>query len=194
MIRALLNKFPGWRWRPRIIRRNAHETPPYLTRWYLTRMPSVPDGSFPYSVEGHPKPGITGDDSSYSLFLHKFGQDDKDADPHNHPWAWAVSLILKGGYIEERYDSRTGKSAFIPRPAPCINFIKHSDYHRVALVNGEPAWSLFFTGPQVSSWGFIDRKTRKFMFWQEYFGKHSNGTAKTVRDADWHLELGEEKF
>lgn len=174
MIRQLINKTIGWRWRPRTIRRDPKQVPPYLTRWYLTRIPTMPDGSFPFDKLGTPKPGALGDDSSYSLFLHKFGQDDED-DPHNHPWSWAVSFIFKGGYIEERYDPETGKSTYRPRPAPCINFIKHGDYHRVVLVDGEPAWSLFLTGRQVSSWGFIDRRTHKFVHWATYFKRFTNG-------------------
>lgn len=178
IIATLINKTIGWRWRPRTIRRPGQALV-YLKRWYLSKMPTMPNGSFPFDRLGTPKPGLIGDDSSYSLFLHRFGLDDED-DPHNHPWTWAVSFIFSGGYIEERYDPTTGKLEYFPRPAPCINFITHKDYHRVILVDGKPAWSLFLTGRQVSSWGFIDRKTRKWIHWEKYFQKSKNDVHKVV--------------
>lgn len=57
------------------------EGKPYLTRYTL------------FSV-----PGKNG-----AIFLHHFHSSDKaDGDLHNHPWKWAQSLILKGGYYEKK--------------------------------------------------------------------------------------------
>lgn len=35
------------------------------------------------------------------LFLHRFRRGDEDRELHNHPW-WGLSLVLVGGYLEER--------------------------------------------------------------------------------------------
>ena len=66
-IRRLFNVLIGWRWRPRTIRRDPRQFPPYLARWYLTKIPTMPDGSFPFDTLGEPRAGIQNDDSSYSL-------------------------------------------------------------------------------------------------------------------------------
>ena len=39
------------------------------------------------------------------VFLHRFHRPDDDRGPHNHPWRWAASLILTGGYLESRVES-----------------------------------------------------------------------------------------
>lgn len=37
-----------------------------------------------------------------SVYLHCFHRSDEDRDLHNHPWDKSVSLVLWGGYVEER--------------------------------------------------------------------------------------------
>lgn len=154
--------------RPRTIRRSISEVVPYLTRWYLTKMPRMTDGSFPFDKYGTPREGIIEDDRGRAFWIHRFGQDDED-DPHNHPWEWAISFILSGGYIEWRFDPKTGRETVRVLQAPAVNIIKHDTFHRVNLIGGEEAWSLFIPGPKTSSWGVIDMTTRTYRGWREYF-------------------------
>lgn len=82
------------------------------------------------------------------LYLHFIAQADADRHLHNHPWSWCRSLIIRGGYLEERSRNRF----FWRRPFSWLRLTQHS-YHRIALV--EPnTWTLFFVGPRVQSWGF----------------------------------------
>lgn len=87
-----------------------------------------------------------------SVYLHHFIRPDEDRELHNHPWKWAVSVTLAGGYTEERFDSSGGivtrRTRFLS-----VNFIRGTDYHRVAELHGE-TWTLFLAGPKTSSWGF----------------------------------------
>lgn len=167
MIEKLLERLTR-NWKARTIRRDLSVEPPYLTRWYLRHMPKMPDGSFPFDEIGRPRPGAVDNDESYSVFLHRFGQDDED-DVHDHPWEWACSLILFGGYIEERYDTVADKyTTRVLRPFE-VNFLRHTDFHRVTLIGGQPCWSLFITGKRTKSWGFIDRKTGLYYHWSTYF-------------------------
>lgn len=92
-----------------------------------------------------------------SLYLHRFHIPDQDLAPHNHPWRWAVSWVLTGGYTEERlvpslhpYASYIESRDLMPGR---MNIIQHSDYHRVARLHGE-TWTLFLVGPKATSWGF----------------------------------------
>lgn len=37
-----------------------------------------------------------------NVYLHKIARSDDDPDPHDHPWSF-VSLILKNGYMDQRF-------------------------------------------------------------------------------------------
>ena len=83
-------------------------------------------------------------------------------------WKWALSLVLVGGYIEER------RNRFVPwmvvrrvlRPWS-FNFLRPRDFHRVDLIDGE-AWTLFLVGPKVTHWFFWDRETGREIPWREF--------------------------
>lgn len=120
----------------------------YLRRWYLVGKPQPKDGSWkPVGPE---------------LYLHKICQSDDPARGlHNHPWRWAISLILWRGYREVRLvgpdTQRVTKRLrrFFPLQ---INFLRGDDYHRVELIDGKPAWTLFLVGPRVKGWGFLTKR------------------------------------
>lgn len=60
-------------------------------------------------------------------YLHRFVACDPDRGLHDHPWRWAVSVILAGYYYE------------VTRYAPCVrkvgrlNFLTGESFHRVIL-------------------------------------------------------------
>lgn len=130
---------------PRVIENLAHD--PYLSRYYLFRSP---DGSrrLPFGT-----------------FLHCFHRSDEDRDLHNHPWGTSVSVILYGGYIEERLvGDRIVRRVFRPGS---INVIRKNDFHRVDLLADE-CWTLFFAGFREQSWGFRERDTGRFVDYRDY--------------------------
>ncbi len=82
------------------------------------------------------------------LRIHCFHRDDPDV-PHNHSWAWET-LILAGGYFDVGAD---GTRAW---RAPGDRVVDDgSRFHRVELLDGSWAWTLFLHGPEVRSWGFL---------------------------------------
>lgn len=81
------------------------------------------------------------------LYLHHIAQADADRALHNHPWAWAESWILSGGYLEERTHGKFWRS-----PGDAVA-LRASTYHRIALVK-PGTWTLFRHGPACASWGF----------------------------------------
>ena len=103
------------------------------------------------------------------VFLHYFHRGDDDRDLHNHPWSWAFSVILSGGYREERLEDEQGNiltRTFLPG---AFNFIRLSTYHRVDLLRPEEGcWSLFIAGPRARTWGFRRRETGEFVDWRNY--------------------------
>ena len=138
---------------------------PYLSRYYITNRPTMPDGSDPFNLLGDPKEGAVWRTANVSAYLHHFHRGDMDRELHNHPWAWGLSLILVGGYREER---RVGDRVVsrILKPG-MLNWVGHDDFHRVDLLEKD-AWTLFIVGRKVSSWGFWDRQTGGFKPWRQF--------------------------
>jgi hypothetical protein len=82
--------------------------------------------------------------------LHHFVGPD-DAGHHNHPFEWSCSFVLWRSYVEEVLDTRTG--IITTRRVRWFNWIPLGKYHRIIELRGD-VWTLFVTGPRVSSWGF----------------------------------------
>lgn len=125
---------------------------PYLTRVLFPRIPAdVP-------FVGGIRP-----------MLHKFHRPDGDRELHNHPWSWAVSLILAGGYLEERL--LVDESTLAGRPITetvivrWLNRLTDLDFHRILELHGE-LYTLFCTGPRTQSWGFMNEETGAFTDWE----------------------------
>jgi hypothetical protein len=129
---------------------------PYLERYYLW-------GWAPWNPEGSKLfPWLPG------AMLHRFLRGDEDRELHNHPWKWAFSVILTGGYREERMVD--GKITTYKVMPGSINIIKANDFHRVDLLQDD-CWTLFVTGPKAQSWGFLHRITREFTPWRDFIAK-----------------------
>jgi hypothetical protein len=160
---------------PRVIF-NRTGTSPYLSRYYLRGRPYMEDGSDPIDPDGNPKPDAIFP-SGVGVYLHRFHRGDEDRALHNHPWVWSRSLVLVGGYVEERRISALGVTQVfhfvqkrIVRPWTW-NVIDADDFHRVDLIESD-CWSLFIAGPKTGkSWGFWDRYTREFLPWRDFIVK-----------------------
>ncbi len=120
---------------------------PYLERYYVTGLDRV---------------GLRG----WHVYLHRFVDSDPDRGLHDHPWDRALSLVLTGGYEELRFahppqGGDPGQAIAEPpirrrRVRPWrLNLLRGTDYHRVVLRGGRPAWTLFLHGPRAKGWGFL---------------------------------------
>jgi len=150
---------------PRVIYDREGKSP-YLSRYYLCGRPTMSDGSEPFADDGAPKRDAIWPDDGVSIYLHKFHRSDSDGALHNHPWIWSRSLVLVGGYSEERRkESQVVRREVLPGS---WNTIDANDFHRVDLLEKD-CWSLFFAGPKTSkSWGFWNRLTGKFLPWRDF--------------------------
>lgn len=133
----------------------------------------------------------TGGRHTWGLYLHHIRLSDDDRALHDHRYA-SVSLILEGGYIEHtpgpgfktvhsydpprfEYDNRAtvrhlfGAGSLIKRPHAAAP-------HRLELVNGEPAWTLFVIGTPVRDWGFYCG--RGWVPWREFVSTHEHGNMR----------------
>ena len=87
-----------------------------------------------------------------SVYLHHFVASDPDDAMHSHPWAWSLSIILIGGYREQRClpHGALVERTYYPGDQ---NLILAADRHRVDLLEGD-CWTLFLTGPFLQQWQF----------------------------------------
>jgi hypothetical protein len=146
---------------PRVIT-GRDATDEYLSRWYIKgQKPTVNDQGNPV---GEHRPA-----DDLEIYLHKFHRSDNDGALHNHPWQWAFSVVLAGGYSEERRapDNTVYRKNVFPLS---VNGVRHGDFHRVDLFEGD-AWSIFVVGPRVTSWSFWDRHTNQETPWREFLGQ-----------------------
>jgi hypothetical protein len=116
----------------------------------------------------------------FSVYLHRFHRPDNEPSGvlHTHPWRWSFSLVLSGGYTEERLTWR--RSEWPPWPAGHgwitrrirpfrLNIFRSGAAHRIDELHGE-CWTLFVAGPKDSSWGFLVPR-RGLVPWRECLGK-----------------------
>ncbi len=82
-----------------------------------------------------------------SIYLHEFHIPDGERSLHNHPWTFALSLILTGSYVEQRM----GRG---PKLMRFFNFLTANTYHRVSSLNGTVR-TIFIGGPRTQDWGFM---------------------------------------
>lgn len=94
-----------------------------------------------------------------NVYLHEFRRSDEDRALHDHPWA-NTSFLISGSYIEHTPDGQLLRKpgALVERPATAL--------HRIELIDGARAISLFVTGPKVRDWGFACPKG--WVPWQQF--------------------------
>jgi hypothetical protein len=82
-------------------------------------------------------------------YIHRFVASDPDRGLHDHPWRRAISLVLRGWYLEE---TRLGT-----RVVRWINLIGGADFHRVVLPDERAVWTLFGHSAikHPKGWGFL---------------------------------------
>lgn len=141
---------------------------PYLARHYIFQKDWIPRALKPYLSKVP------------SIFFHEFLRGDSDREYHNHPWHTSFSIILAGGYTEERVTVVDGDYQVVNRTfrPGMINVIRNDDFHRVALLDGKTTWTLFVAGERTGDlWGFLDIKTREFITWKEHVRRRERSEA-----------------
>ncbi len=97
---------------------------PYMRRWWI-----IPRNEFS------------------NVYLHEILRSDDDRALHDHPWQ-STSIILDGGYIEHTADG------VFDRRAGDVIHRDAASAHRLEVIPGITAVTLFMTGPKVREWGF----------------------------------------
>lgn len=87
------------------------------------------------------------------VYLHWFLRSDDDRALHDHPWA-SCSVILRGRYVEHTIAAGGIEGREVLEEGAVRVRWSGAFAHRVELLEGESAWTLFLTGPQYRAWGF----------------------------------------
>lgn len=97
-----------------------------------------------------------------NVYIHRFVASDPDRGLHDHPWSWALSIVLAGHYLEER---RTGT-----RTVRWLNRITADTFHRVLKPEGAAdVWTLFIHGARSKEWGFLRQEPNApFLVWRPF--------------------------
>lgn len=101
-----------------------------------------------------------------NVYLHDILHSDDDRAMHDHPWA-NTSFLLFGSYIEHTPDGVFTRVAgqVIERAAEAL--------HRLEVIPGQRAVSLFMTGPAVRDWGFACPKG--WVHWRDFVDSRDSG-------------------
>lgn len=184
LIRPVVRALTGILGAPRVIKDRSGVSE-YLSRWYILGKPI--QGQEAFDEDGNPRPEVQM--PRLGLYVHRFHRSDQDLALHNHPWKWALAIVLAGGYSEERRVTEWQPGPWEDRPASgggcefktqyvvrravlplSLNWITHDTFHRVDLYE-QDAWSVFIAGPRVSNWSFWDRHTNETTPWREYLAR-----------------------
>ena len=94
--------------------------------------------------------------SGPAVFLHHFVASDSTEKLHSHPWGWSCSLILVGGYSEQRCKQGGGTMDTAEYKPGAVNVLEANDKHRIDLLASD-CWTLFLAGNFEKSWEFAPR-------------------------------------
>jgi hypothetical protein len=83
-----------------------------------------------------------------SGFIHEIHTPDSDRHLHDHPWEWAIAVVLAGGYREHR-----GTVAHKYNVGD-LNILRPGDYHSIVAVEPNTV-TLFVCGRENYDWGFL---------------------------------------
>lgn len=179
MFKLLLSKLVYWTLTRAFVQgRIPHEViridgEAYLTRFYL-------NGQANLRAQGE----------GPQFFLHHFHKSDQGRELHNHPYT-GTSLILAGGYVEERMTQLDNDGLAFTEPTAVrympgdTNQLTLDDFHRTDMVDPVfGCWTLFVTGERTQSWGFLNRTTLDFFPYKSARDERiGNGPHSRVKDA-----------
>lgn len=130
---------------------------PYLRRWWI-----VPRNKW------------------FNVYVHQILRDDDDRALHDHPWD-NCSVILRGRYCEVVNGPGIPWLKLPPlmrfeRNAGSIVTRKAEQPHRLELINGEPCWTLFISGPRRREWGF--HTADGWVHWKDFTDPNDRGMVR----------------
>ena len=104
-----------------------------------------------------------------SIRIHHICLPDRARDLHDHPWN-ARTIILKGGYLEQRLEGKWQYTFYERNPGDTAK-INFGEFHTIESLAEGGAWTLFITGKYRGTWGFLVNGVK--VQWRKYTGYQS---------------------
>lgn len=146
----------------------------YLQRWADRKMASRPfdfrigEPEAPYMLRWWVLPR----NKLFNIYLHRVLRSDDDRALHDHPW-WNVSIIVRGAY-DEHTIAAGGIHIRRRRSAGSVVLRRARAAHRLEVIPGVKAVTLFITGPRLREWGF-HCVNRGWVLWTDFVDKSDKG-------------------
>ena len=92
--------------------------------------------------------------------IHQIHRADADAVPHNHPWREAHFRVVRGGYVDERWERSLADGVVGWTTAPRllssgdVNWLCAGDFHRAIEVQPGTI-TVGLVADRVQDWGFL---------------------------------------
>jgi hypothetical protein len=115
------------------------------------------------------------------VFLHHMSGPDPGKDLHDHPW-WFASLVLKGGYLENRALTRDSENEVTnERRRWSWRSLPLTQAHTIWKLLGD-TWTLVIHGPRRQDWGFYTPDG--WVFHKDYDNTRRGLKAELVEEVD----------
>lgn len=97
----------------------------------------------------------------FSVLFHKIYEPDDGLYPHDHPWAWFRTFVLRGGYLADEYLNYHHYMADRVRRG----VHKAGSTHKMNWLEGH---QITFTYPNTWTLVITGKRMHKFCFWTPY--------------------------
>jgi hypothetical protein len=108
----------------------------------------------------------------FNVYLHHILRSDDDRALHDHPWL-NCSILISGCYFEHVIRAG-GIHQRRLRVAGDIKLRRSSAAHRLEVIPGKRAITLFVTGPVIRNWGF-HCPDRGWRYWEDFTAPADKG-------------------
>ena len=88
-----------------------------------------------------------------TIYLHRYAGGDTGETPHNHPWTWWASMVLRGDVTERRQYPGYSPHVITRTWRSGISIMRGEYYHQIESTK-PGTLTLFIAGPWCRHWGF----------------------------------------
>ena len=89
----------------------------------------------------------------FTIYLHRYAGGDTGEEPHNHPWTWWSSLVLRGCISERRQLPGTAPKLIKRSLTDGFTYLLGEHYHQIEHAQ-KGSLTLFVAGNRRRVWGF----------------------------------------
>jgi hypothetical protein len=127
----------------------------------------------------------------FNIYLHRILRSDDDRALHDHPWPNA-SIVVRGRYVEHTIQAG-GVHHMTLRGAGDVVGRGPRAAHRLEVLPGDPAMTIFVTGPILRHWGFHCPEAG-WRHWKDFVGMDKGSVGRGCGEMDTPPRRGGLRF